>query len=252
MPDCSLGSVYLAFSLDSSPSPSPQTASYAPCSPRPCHAELPLNVPSLNFAAIPTLNPSPISGPRNSPATPLRTSIVRLRRMNFDAKKEGNSKAGRDGCRYLHLGREASIATPGDDNFLDEMEDDTGLDEGSTMNEEKRRRLVGDLLDWEEDATILDLDTGSGAQEEDKTHEKRPEGSVLDLDTSALSRLFQPLPSLPALESSPLSSPAPKTYNSSIWDDGEKFWHSTPPHPPTTIPSNKHSIIPTTASKTHT
>lgn len=94
--------------------------------------------PSLGFGAMPTLNASHITGPRNSPQSPLRTSIVKLRRMNYDAEKEGKSKAGRDERRYLHLGREASIAISGDDSFLDEMED-TEVDEGSTMDEEKEQ-----------------------------------------------------------------------------------------------------------------
>lgn len=199
----------------SSPPQSPNLAS--PSSPRPGHAQLPAATPSLNFADMPTLNPSPC-GPRGSPPRPLRSSIAKLRRMNSDAEKAGKDKAGRGERRYLRLGREDSIALPGEESFLDDLEDaEEGASEGS-LNEAKSRRLVGDLLDWEEEATMLDLD-------EDKSDNNSCNLSTQTDDTDSNKKRDT------STTTTSFSSPRPDLNNrsSSIWEDGEKFWHSTPP-----------------------
>ncbi len=196
------GSVHL--SPPTSPSPFP----ISPCSPRPRHMQLP--APSLNFADIPMLNP-PRCGPRVSPPRPLRSSIQKLRRMNSDAEK-----GGRGEHRYLRLGREDSIALPGDESWFDELDVDEE-DDNEAWDEEKGRRLVGDVLnDWEEEAAMLEIeDHATPTGKEDKKHDVRleePKGPLITPDSR---------PSTPAIDRS-----------SSIWEDGEKFWASTPPHPP--------------------
>lgn len=203
-------SIYSSPSPSSSPSPLP----LPPCSPRPHHVEIP--TPSLNFTAIPTLSPSP-SGPRKSPPKPLRSSIAKLRRMNSDAEKGGKERAGRGERRYLRLGREDSIALPGEESFLDELDDD------ETLDEEKGKRLVGNLLDWEEEATILEL------QEE---NEKR---------TDAIT----PKTKTPEKKDAEMTPPE---RSSSVWEDGENFWHSTPPHPPNSPNKPPNRYIPLSSS----
>jgi len=238
-----------ASSIYSSPSPRtslcPSPTSFLPSSPRPQHAKLP--TPSLNFSDMPSLAPS-LCGPRGSPPRPLRTSIAKLRRMNSDAEENGKDKAGRAERRYLRLGREDSIALPGEESYLDELEDDMEESkEGITLNEAKSRRLVGSLLDWEEEATMLDLDgpkdteaTGAGAQDPTAAslNTQRSEGKQNPMDQDQ-----EHIPSSPpALSpSSPLpksdvetSDPIDPTRSSSICEHGEKFWQSTPPRPTAT------------------
>ncbi|KAF2871321.1 hypothetical protein BDV95DRAFT_573756 [Massariosphaeria phaeospora] len=208
-------------SLYSSTSPPPSPPLLSPCSPRPGHAQLP--APSLNFANVPLLSPS-ILGPRGSPPRPLRTSIQKLRRMNSDADEKGG-KAER---RYLRLGREESIALPGEETWLDELDEeeyDGGLDE------EKGRHLVGDILDdWEEEATVLQLDieyTKTDKGKDNSNNNTPTQGQVP-------------------------SSPSASRRSSSIWENGERFWQSTPPHPPTSPNKPKQHFLPLCSSPVST
>jgi hypothetical protein len=205
-----------------SPSPSPiqeLPCPVFPCSPRPVHAQLPPTGLSINFAEMPKLKPSP-RGPRGSPPRPLRSSIAQLRRMNSDAADAKKEKGGRGERRYLRLGREDSVQVPGDESWLDDLEDN---DAAVELDEAEGRRLVGDLLEeWDEGCTMLDLDEGNTL---DSTSTIKPTQTTiekLDQDTTAG------------------ASPSPST--SSIWEDSEKFWThdsstatalgtSTPPRP---------------------
>ncbi|KAH7135475.1 hypothetical protein B0J11DRAFT_564807 [Dendryphion nanum] len=198
-------SVYSNPSPMSSPSPSP----IPPCSPRPVHAQLPML--ALNLSNMPILSPS-LHGPRASPPRPLRSSIQKLRRMNSDAEKKGAEKSGKAERMYLRLGRENSIVPPGDESWLDELED-----EGSTFNEEKQRQLITNVLDdWEEEATILKLGDTQRSHYSDTIVGASPETE-------------KPRPALRP------DYPPPQTVighrSSSIWEDGEIFWQSTPPTP---------------------
>ncbi|KAF2646706.1 hypothetical protein P280DRAFT_464894 [Massarina eburnea CBS 473.64] len=262
------GSPSSMYSLPSSP------ISMAPSSPRPRHAELPYNTnatadltPSLNFTTMPTLSPLP-AGPRVSPPRPLRSSIQKLRRMNSDAEKG----EGRGERRYLRLGREDSIPLPGEESWLDGLdepcsdantEDETqvegeggeeaeGEDMDETWDEEKGRRLVGDLLNgWEEEATVLDL--------EDTEKEK---GSKDNSNLATVGEMTEP-PSTPPMRmeepkgllvtSSPENGDAEERArrtdrSSSIWEDGEKFWQSTPPFPPNSPNKPKQRFLPLSSS----
>lgn len=210
----------LSSPISRNPSPSlslsPSISLMPPSSPRPHHADLPM--PTLNFAGMPTLNPS-LSGPRHRAARPLRSSIAKLRRMNSDAEKNGKDKAGRGERRYLRLGREESIPLPGEESFLDELDD---AEEGiSGINEEKGRLLVGNLLDWEEEATVIDFDEDKGKTQQTDTV------PVVEAERELEDELRK------SRSLAPTSSPHTDfDRSSSIWEDGEKFWHSTPPHPP--------------------
>lgn len=185
-----------------------------PCSPRPSHAQLPNQSLSINFAEMPKLNPSP-RGPRGSPPRPLRSSIAALRRMNSDAADAKKSKAGRGERRYLRIGREDSVQLPGEESWLDEMEDEEAPIE---VDEEEGRRLVGNCLDdsFDEGCTILALD----------------EGTTLD----SISTIK------PTTSSSPSPSPSKHTSlptdqrSSSIWEDNDIFWTSNTPPQSTTQP----------------
>ena len=109
--------------------------------------------------------------------------------MNSNAEKEGKQRAGRGERRYLRLGREDSIALPGEDSLFDELDNVTGTevseedvdmdmdsdDGSSTKDEEKSRRLVGDLLDWEEECTMLDA--GGAGESEDTVMEDARAGA---------------------------------------------------------------------------
>ncbi|KAH7071485.1 hypothetical protein BKA63DRAFT_578748 [Paraphoma chrysanthemicola] len=192
-----------ASSMYSSPSPSPTSSPIQlpspvmPCSPRPSHAELPNQSLSINFAEMPKLAPSP-RGPRGSPPKPLRTSIAALRRMNSDAADAKKEKAGRGERRYLRLGREDSVQLPGDESWLDEIEDDDNIE----LDEAEGRRLVGNVLDeWDEGCTVLDLD----------------ESTILSTK-----------PITPDTEFNTFTSAGASKRSSSIWEDGEKFWSSPP------------------------
>ncbi|KAF2021153.1 hypothetical protein BU24DRAFT_469931 [Aaosphaeria arxii CBS 175.79] len=202
-----------------------------PCSPRPGHKQLP--AAGLNFADIPTLTPTP-NGPRRSPPRPLRSSIQKLRRMNSDAGKDGAAKSGRGERRYLRLGREDSIAVPGEESWLDDL-DDGDEDEGTTLTEEKQRHLVGDLLDdWDEGESML-------KQEDESSRPSKPIITQHDQSTKTGNPQVTP-------ESSPERTPDDR--GSSIWEDGEKFWISTPPQksPPNSPNKPRNNYIPLSSS----
>ncbi|KAF2789685.1 hypothetical protein K505DRAFT_328052, partial [Melanomma pulvis-pyrius CBS 109.77] len=219
--------------------PTPSSSPKPPCSPRPSHSALP--TPTLNFGTMPTLNPS-ITGPRGKPSSPLRSSIQKLRRMNSDAEKGGRGER-----RYLRLGREDSIALPGDESWLDEMdgvEDETGTEgEGDgeeEWDEAKRRRLLGDLLeDWEE-TTIME--PAEKEEEDECTTPTRARTPTQPHSIGAPSTLQRQDP----------PSPNPNTADdrtSSIWEDGEKFWAASPPnHPPNSPNKPKQRFVPLSSS----
>jgi hypothetical protein len=211
-------------SVYTQPSPSlPPTASpmelpspVFPSSPRPGHAQLPFQTTglSINFAEVPGLSPSP-RGPRGSPPRPLRSSIAALRRMNSDAADAKKAKAGRGERRYLRLGREDSVPVPGDESWLDELDESV-----QELDEEECRRLIGSILyEFDEGCTVLDLDE----EEEDMT---MTSVSTLQPTSIEVVEMEKEEEDTTAGASSPHRS-------SSIWEDGEKFWTSnTPPPPP--------------------
>ena len=178
-----------------------------PCSPRPSHAQLPGSTLSINFADVPKLSPSP-RGPRGSPPRPLRSSIAQLRRMNSDAADAENAKAGRGERRYLRLGREDGVQVPGDESWLDDLDEDDAVE----LDEAEGRRLVGDILeDWDEGCTMLDINVdGTLDSFAASKSEKEPTTTVVDLDTTS----------------------GASAHSSSIWEDGERFWTSPTPPPP--------------------
>jgi hypothetical protein len=202
-----------ALSLSSSFSPTTSLLNLPspaiPSSPRPSHAQLPVPGLSINFAKVPKLSPSP-RGPRGSPPRPLRSSIAALRRMNSDAADAKKEKAGRGERRYLRLGREDSVQLPGDESWLDDIEDD---DQTIELDEEEGRRLVGDVLDdYDEGCTELDVDESFGNLSLSTIKPNK------DTDTTM------------ATEQETASADSKRS--SSIWEDGEKFWSSnTPPQP---------------------
>ncbi|KAF2265128.1 hypothetical protein CC78DRAFT_579821 [Lojkania enalia] len=200
-----------------SPGASPSLSPLPPCSPRPQHAQLP--APALNFAQMPKLSPFP-PRPRDRQTKSLHQSIEKLRRMNSDAKRSGYGEQ-----RYLRLGHEDSTVLPGGENRLEDL--GVGGGEDQTWDEKKGRMLIGDMLDnWEEEATMLDLqDTQAGKDQNDKGVTARPKNDSLEKKAER-----------PSSGICPLSSPK-ENRSSRIWEDGEKFWHSTPPIPPTS--SNK-------------
>ena len=160
------------------------------------------------------------------PSSPLRSSIQKLRRMNSDAEKGGRGER-----RYLRLGREDSIALPEEESWLDELSGVDGeIETEEEWDKEKGRRLVGDCLEeWDEEATILELaecqtPTPLGATTpamcDDATPTHMPDKQKAKSETSTLQGL---IPSSPHLGGD---------RGTSIWEDGEKFWASTPPHPP--------------------
>lgn len=202
-------SVYSSRSRSPSPVPSPieLPSPVFPCSPRPSHAQLPGARLSINFADVPKLHPSPV-GPRGSPPRPLRSSIAQLRRMNSDAVDAKNSKAGRGERRYLRLGREDSMQVPGDESWLDELDEDNTVE----LDEVEGRRLVGDLLeDFDEGQTVLDLNDGNMTVDSISTIRASPTPSQLDIT-----------------EQDTIGG-ASSAHSSSIWEDSEKFWTSSTP-----------------------
>lgn len=225
-------------SLRPFPFPSPQSPT-APGSPRPAHSKLPTITPTINFAAVPTLTPS---GPRGPPARSIRASIQTLRRMNSDTKK-GN-KAER---RYANLGREDSIALPGEESWLEDL-DKYEEEDDETWDEEKGKALIGDLgFDWEEDATMLDLYTDPLLTSV-PTRSPSPSSSTSTIrDTEAGNTTTGADEDFATDETTPSEEPprtttaiptASRSRRSSIWEDGEKFWTCTPPRPSSAAPSS--------------
>ncbi|KAF1848068.1 uncharacterized protein K460DRAFT_393240 [Cucurbitaria berberidis CBS 394.84] len=228
-PACGMDSPTLAHmrtgsqssSIYSSPSPTLSLTSWPvdlpspiiPCSPRPGHAQLPTSRLSINFAEMPRLNPSP-RGPRGSPPRPLRSSIAALRRMNSDLTEAEKDKSGRGERRHLRLGRGDSMQLPGDESWLDELEDD---DDAVELDDVEGRRLVGNVLEgWEDEGcTVLDLDEGNTSTLSNSTIKPEPK----EAKTKPVERN--------------MTATAEHRSSSSIWEDGEKFWASaTPPQPP--------------------
>ncbi|KAJ4411574.1 hypothetical protein N0V91_001359 [Didymella pomorum] len=212
-------------SLYSSPTHSPHASLttiglHAPCSPRPAHASLPAL--SLNFTTIPYLPPGP-RGPRQSPPKPLRSSIQQLRRMNSDASDARKDRAGRGERRYLRLGRESSFQVPGDESWLDDLEEYEG--EGVELDDEEVRRLVGTVLesgdeeddgDYDCDKTILDGD--------------------VDGDMDLTPRAAKALGGERGVAEEDAIAGAEKS-ESSLWDESDAFWSSSTPPPETGRPS---------------
>ncbi|KAF1998199.1 hypothetical protein P154DRAFT_604518 [Amniculicola lignicola CBS 123094] len=257
-------SIY-SVSPNSSRLPSP----IAPCSPRPRHSQLP--TPSLNFNHMPTLAPSP-RGPRSSPPRPLSSSIQKLRRMNSDARK-----GSREERRYLRLGREDSTQLPGEESWLDELDRDDVDEEGEGNGEQedqersemewdegddaKGRLLVGSVLeDWEEEATMLEVLDNYNSSHSSSNSNQSPD-NLTDSPTTPAQTVPPPSPStpMPAEPSStfpnprvstPEFQPPPPSFerSSSIWEDGERFWQSTPPHPPNSPNKPRQNFIPLSSS----
>ncbi|KAH9882439.1 hypothetical protein J1614_000675 [Plenodomus biglobosus] len=227
--DCSDLSLSCYSSRSASPSPGVSPIELPspvyPCSPRPAHTQLPGNQAqglSINFADVPKLQPSP-RGPRHSPPRPLRSSIAQLRRMNSDALEAKDTKAGRGERRYLRLGREDSMHIPGDESWLDELDDSSAVE----LDEAEGRRLVGDLLeeneqDWDEGCTVLDLDA-----------------TIITTQDHTLDSICTVRPDPPSTQdgiddADTTFGATSSAHSSSIWEDGEKFWTSSTPPPPTT------------------
>lgn len=228
-----------ASSTYSSPSPSPKLSPTSspiqlpspliPCSPLPAHAQLPNNSLTINFAEVPKLAPSP-RGPRGSPSRPLRSSIAALRRMNSDAADAKREKAGRGERRYLRLGREDSVQLPGDESWLDDIEDDVTME----LDEEEGRRLVGDILDdWEEGCTMLDVNEDMSMHSESTV---RPGNQGSGASTPVREE-----------EDTTAGASPEENRSSDIWEDGEKFWASTPP-PPSALSNNAKRYQPIASS----
>ncbi|KAL1602071.1 hypothetical protein SLS59_005239 [Nothophoma quercina] len=198
-------------SIYSSPSHSPNASLtsvglHAPCSPRPAHASLPAL--SLNFADMPKLHPGPC-GPRVSPPKPLRSSIQQLRRMNSDASDARKDKAGRGERRYLRLGRESSVQLPGEESWLDEL--DEYENEGVELDDEEVRRLVGTVLeDWDEESLDYEMDR-----------------TLLDLDITP--RAAMALGGARGVSEDAIAGA--EASDSSIWDESDAFWSSSTPPP---------------------
>jgi hypothetical protein len=74
--------------------------------------------------------------------------------MNSDAADAKKAKAGRGERRYLRLGREDSVPVPGDESWLDELDESV-----QELDEEEGRRLIGSILyEFDEGCTVLDLE----------------------------------------------------------------------------------------------
>ena len=137
--------------------------------------------------------------------------------MNSDIK--GDNKGDR---RYLHLGREASLALPGGESWTSVTEN-ADEDDGGTF---------AHLDDWEGAAEKalaggLVSERGQGQQGAVNARADGCEGE----DASALSRLPSPSDA--------------EGRSSSVWEGGEKFWASTPSPPPASL-----TVTPTIAKDT--
>ncbi|OCK97271.1 uncharacterized protein K441DRAFT_694454 [Cenococcum geophilum 1.58] len=203
----------------SPPNQAPPLRTRSPGAPSPVQTPTSSSAPVKTLSAlsdIPTLSPTPM-GPRASPPRDLHRTIVALRRMNSDIK--GDNKGDR---RYLHLGREASLALPGDESWTSVTEN-AAEDDGGTF---------AHLGDWEgavEKALAggLASERGQGLQGAVNAGADGCKGE----DASALSRLPSPLDA--------------EGCSSSVWEGGEKFWASTPSPPPASL-----TVTPTIAKDT--
>ncbi|KAG9376977.1 hypothetical protein A1F94_012577 [Pyrenophora tritici-repentis] len=140
----------------------------------------------------------------------------------LNAKK---AKTGRGERRYLRLGREDSMQVPGDESWLDELEDECSVE----LDEVEGRRLVGSIIeDYDEGCTMLDIneDTSmtsiSSAQPERSTNVGIVEEDQTTADASQRS--------------------------SSIWEESEKFWTSNTPAPPSSPTKPKDRYKPLASS----
>ena len=186
-----------------------------PLTTRPPDAPSPVQTPTFSPAPvktlsalsdITTLSPTPM-GPRASPPRDLHRTIAALRRMNSDIK--GDNKGDR---RYLHLGREASLTLPGDESW-------TGVTENAA---EDGGGTFAHLDGWEgavEKALAGDLASERGQGRRGAVNARA--GGCEGEDASALSRLPSPSDA--------------EGRSSSGWEDGEKFWASTPSPPPASL-----------------
>ncbi|KAF2827048.1 hypothetical protein CC86DRAFT_394092 [Ophiobolus disseminans] len=182
-------------------------------------AAFPSSPPTANLTESPVLghlqseasslyslpSPSPFLSPTSSPIQlprlpprPLRTSIAALRRMNSDAADAKKEKSGRGERRYLCLGREYSVQLPGDESWLDDIEDDINIE----FDGGEGKHLIGD-------STMKPGKLSSGAS--------APAGQDTSNATHGTDSEKRP---------------------SNIWEDGEKFWTSTPPPPPPPPPGS--------------
>jgi hypothetical protein len=211
------------LSLSPTSSPIELPSPLIPCSPRPSHAQLPDAAPfeAIDFAAIPGSAPSP-QGSRRSPPRPLRTSIAALRRMNSDAAKRKKEKIGRGERQYLRLGREDSVPLPGDESWLDEMEDncDTEASEPEVIDVSDKTRYV-----WDEGFTVLGIDEGSTI----------PSTSIVTPD-------IKPRLSTINIGDQEDTVAGAQKRVSNTWDDDEKFWTSVTPqrHDSSTKPKDHY------------
>jgi hypothetical protein len=201
-----------ASSLSLSPTSSPieLPSPLIPCSPWPSHAQLPNTAPSvaIDFAAMPKFSPSP-QGLRHSPPRPLRTSIAALRRMNSDAAKRKKEKIGRGERRYLRFGREDSVPLPGDESWLDEMEDNCSTELSETEGIDV---FVKARDEWDEGYTFLSFDQ-AGTRE----------------STSTVTPDRKPRPPTMKIGEHEDTVAGAQQRASSAWNDDEKFWTSVTP-----------------------
>lgn len=136
--------------------------------------------------------------------------------MNSDASDARKDRAGRGERRYLRLGRESSVQLPGDESWLDELDEYEA--EGVELDDEEVRRLVGTVLEgsdeetdcWEGDQTVLGLE-----------YTPRAAGALGGARGVAQEDAI---------------AGAEKT-ESSLWDESDAFWSSSTPPQETAKPS---------------
>lgn len=144
--------------------------------------------------------------------------------MNSDASDARKERSGRGERRYLRLGRESSMQLPGDESWLDELDDYEA--EGEELNDEEVRRLVGTVLeDWDEDDDVEDIDR-----------------TVLDLENTP--RAAKALGGGPGVREDAIAGA--EGSESSIWDESDAFWSSSTP------PSASHLAVSAPAMKSPT
>jgi len=132
--------------------------------------------------------------------------------MNSDASDARKDRGGRGERRYLRLGRESGVQIPGDESWLDDL--DEYEVEGGELDDEEVRRLVGTVLDsgdeqegcWDgdQDLTVLDL-----------------EGTPRAAGALGGERGVKEEDAMAGAERS----------ESSLWDESDAFWSSSTPPP---------------------
>lgn len=130
--------------------------------------------------------------------------------MNSDASDARKDRAGRGERRYVRLGRESSVQLPGEESWLDEL--DNYEAEGEELDDDEVRRLVGTVLeDWDEDggseidATLLEVNATPRATPRAAQALGGGRGVCEDVVAGADASL------------------------SSIWDESDAFWSSSTP-----------------------